>query len=609
MSSPRVETRDRAPRELVAAADECPALATARTLAEWIGTGKPVTTRNVLKPAVAVEACDLLAIDLPSRKPRSALDIDQLMLVWSTASAAGFIEVDRGRVTAGRALGLWVDGDAENVLAIWARCALACLGLAGETAEADLDHFAVLAGLHERDGSAPLGDLVQAIKELDGNPSECQCPDCLANGFVLPGDIRVDERYAKDVVETLAEFGIAVIRGDGAELTSLGRWFTDLLFWEGAPAAELDAATLIDEVAQLPPKLAVLMSRRWLSARTPVDAARELLATGESSTGQKRLVAVTLAGECGPEAAPAWREWAAKDGFGAYARVWLVEEEGAEPADPDTAWITVDTLAMMLDGLPPDVPVEVLPGLLQAQAGDDLAEALPLLENCGHPAAPKVVALLTARPMITIVSPGESPGVPVRPPVSVPGPRYRIRVELRGVTEPSVWRRLEVPAELNLGQLHEVLQDAMGWDNYHLHVFDDGRSEYGSSDSELGHRDEWAVRLSQVLAGVGDKLGYTYDFGDGWDHDITLEALLPADPGVTGAVCVEGAGACPPEDCGGEGGYQRLKEILADPRAAEHDDMLDWLGLDSGDEFDPHLFSTEDVNQILSGYFSGLSLR
>jgi hypothetical protein len=164
-----------------------------------------------------------------------------------------------------------------------------------------------------------------------------------------------------------------------------------------------------------------------------------------------------------------------------------------------------------------------------------------------------------------------------------------------------VWRRLQVPADLSLDQLHEVIQTAMGWHNCHMHVFSDGWSEYGRPDRELGHQDERKVHLSQLLTSVGDKIGYNYDFGDDWLHDITLEKILPAGVGVNRAACTAGKGACPPEDCGGVWGYEELKATLADPDAEEHDDMLEWLGLSSGDDFNPKEFSAEEVNRRLGG--------
>lgn len=585
------------PERLVSLARSCPALATARTLAEWVGAGRKVTLRGVLRPAVAVEACGLLGIEVPSRKPRSALDVHELMMVWTAASAAGFIEVTGGRVKAGPGLGQWLEGAPEDVLAVWTACAVQSLGLAGDAEPEDLDYLAALATLHERGGVASLAELSTAIDELAGGaPSGCECPDCTARSEApgalagLLSDLGLGEAGAEDALQALGEFGIAEVRGEDAELTPLGLWFTDLIFRENAPAADADAAVLVARLSGLPDMVAELMARPWLAARTPAAAVRELLAAGEAASGQERLTALALARGCGPEAAPAWREWAARDGFGAHARVWLAEQDGAEPAEVDEAWVTVDTLTVLLDALSADVPAELLPAMLRAGAGDELAEALSLLEGCGHPDAPRLAGLL-------------GPGLA---PLPVPAPRdggsgaaYQIKVQLRGATKPPVWRRLQVPADIGLDRLHEVIQAAMGWENYHMHVFSHGSGDYGLPDRELGHRDERKVVLSQLLTHAGDKIGYTYDFGDGWDHDIVLEKVLPPDTEVADPVCTAGKGACPPEDCGGVWGYEELKDTLADPNAEDHQSMLEWLGLNSGDDFDPKAFSIAEVNRRL----------
>jgi len=162
-----------------------------------------------------------------------------------------------------------------------------------------------------------------------------------------------------------------------------------------------------------------------------------------------------------------------------------------------------------------------------------------------------------------------------------------------------VWRRVLVPSDVTLGDLHEVIQQAMGWDNYHMHVFSMGGQEYGSPDPELGHASDGKARLSQVLTGPGARLRYTYDFGDDWEHDIVVEEARAAVPGETYPSCVAGKGACPPEDCGGAWGYAGLKEILADPTHEDHQDMLEWLGLDAGEDFDPKEFSVAGVNARL----------
>ena len=139
----------------------------------------------------------------------------------------------------------------------------------------------------------------------------------------------------------------------------------------------------------------------------------------------------------------------------------------------------------------------------------------------------------------------------------------------------------------------------MGWDGGHLHMFSDSIAQYGP-DGE----DEDEFLLADVLVEPGDRLRYTYDFGDDWDHDIRLEKVLPpdADPPATAVpVCLAGKGACPPEDCGGAWGYAELKETIADPSDEEHEGMLEWLGLEDPSDFDPAAFDLASVNARLHG--------
>lgn len=163
----------------------------------------------------------------------------------------------------------------------------------------------------------------------------------------------------------------------------------------------------------------------------------------------------------------------------------------------------------------------------------------------------------------------------------------QVKVKLRGASKPPVWRRLQVRADMRLDRLHEAILTAFGWAGYHMHAFERGPERFGSPDSELGFTDERAVSLGELIGDVGDRLLYTYDFGDGWEHEIVVEELLDADPEVRYPVLVAAKGACPPEDCGGSWGYAELKEILADPAHERHQEMLDWLGLDDASAFDP----------------------
>ncbi|MEC3978731.1 plasmid pRiA4b ORF-3 family protein [Amycolatopsis sp. H20-H5] len=178
-------------------------------------------------------------------------------------------------------------------------------------------------------------------------------------------------------------------------------------------------------------------------------------------------------------------------------------------------------------------------------------------------------------------------------------PIYQVNVTLLEMENPPVWRRVLVPATIRLDRLHEIIQAAMGWQNAHLHAFIDGQTYYGVPDPELPHHDERKTRLNELVK-PGDHLQYTYDFGDDWEHDITIEEATVAKPGTSYPLCVAGQGACPPEDAGGWPGYTRLVQILTDPGHEGHQDMLDWLGLDNRDQFDPTRFAPDDANQRLS---------
>ena len=179
------------------------------------------------------------------------------------------------------------------------------------------------------------------------------------------------------------------------------------------------------------------------------------------------------------------------------------------------------------------------------------------------------------------------------------GQAMQLKLSLRGVVKPPVWRRLLVPADIRLDRLHEVIQTAIGWTDTHLHVFSTPSGDYGIPDPELGYRNERNARLAQFLQQPGDRIHYSYDFGDGWEHDIVLEKRLDPDSGVQTPACLAGKGACPPEDCGGPWGYADLKEAIADPRHEDHESMLDWLGLDNAVEFDPAACDLAEINEVL----------
>jgi len=153
----------------------------------------------------------------------------------------------------------------------------------------------------------------------------------------------------------------------------------------------------------------------------------------------------------------------------------------------------------------------------------------------------------------------------------------QLRVALCEV-EPTVWRRLLVPGTVNLNKLHLMLQAAMGWEDSHLHAFEIGESRYGMQfdDFPPDELDESAVTMENAISDT-DRFTYEYDFGDSWTHEIVVEDRWQSPVGLKFAVCVDGANRCPPENCGGAGGYELLLEALADPTHPQHNELAEWI--------------------------------
>lgn len=190
---------------------------------------------------------------------------------------------------------------------------------------------------------------------------------------------------------------------------------------------------------------------------------------------------------------------------------------------------------------------------------------------------------------------------------------YELKVTLMG-TKPPIWRRVTVPSDIRLEDLHIVIQVVMGWTNSHLHQFMDADKNYYQPTPPK----DWGLDLSgcrekldtadfelrQLLTQPKQKLIYEYDFGDSWEHKVELVKITPpftADgkPHTTKAirtpVCLAGKGACPPEDCGGVWGYYHMLEVIQDPNHEEHSDLVDWLG----EDFNPEAVDIEEINAAL----------
>lgn len=185
---------------------------------------------------------------------------------------------------------------------------------------------------------------------------------------------------------------------------------------------------------------------------------------------------------------------------------------------------------------------------------------------------------------------------------------YQLQITLLDI-EPAIFRTIVLPSESTLRQLHDLIQSAFGWENCHLHAFRDKKGiNYTAShegvfamDMEPEDIDEATVRLDSVIRTKRDKLMYEYDFGDGWIHEISLKKKeTPKLKGLYPAV-IDGAGACPPEDCGGPHSYVSTLQMLKNKRHGaqlepNEERMLEWFG----EDFDPKAFDIDVVNNRIA---------
>lgn len=175
----------------------------------------------------------------------------------------------------------------------------------------------------------------------------------------------------------------------------------------------------------------------------------------------------------------------------------------------------------------------------------------------------------------------------------------QLRIELVRIA-PHVWRRVIVPQAVTLAKLHLVMQAAMGWTDSHLHEYEIANKRYGIEDpdwpSSVPIFDERRERLKSVVEDRVGNFTYLYDFGDHWEHQVTIEDLVAYEVGRQPIVCTAGESACPPEDVGGEPGYEMFLAAIADPRNKRHAELKEWIGY----PFDPHAFDLNAVNERLA---------
>ena len=172
-----------------------------------------------------------------------------------------------------------------------------------------------------------------------------------------------------------------------------------------------------------------------------------------------------------------------------------------------------------------------------------------------------------------------------------------LRIGLDG-SEPPIWRVVEVPTSITLKVLHDIVQVAMGWLDYHLwQLVIDGQTyglpmddDWGTAPRKVAAR----TRLRDVLAFGTTEIDYTYDFGDNWAHKLIISDVRPGDLGTAYPRFIDGERDCPPEDCGGISGFYEMIEAREDPNHPDHAEIAEWL-----EGYDPEELDTLPIRVAL----------
>ncbi|WP_193199181.1 plasmid pRiA4b ORF-3 family protein [Nostoc sp. MG11] len=192
---------------------------------------------------------------------------------------------------------------------------------------------------------------------------------------------------------------------------------------------------------------------------------------------------------------------------------------------------------------------------------------------------------------------------------------YQLHIFILGIS-PMIWRRIKIRSDSTIADLHYIIQIVMGWTDSHLHRFVIHGKDYGIA--QIGGMwfsdDPKVVKLSDFGWRMRERFLYEYDFGDNWQHQIRVEAILTPKSNCVYPVCIDGKRACPPEDCGGVWEFMaqkqeysvryiasRLSEIVEEGdipgNIEEIYELRQWLMVEH--------FDRQKVNQRLQQYVAG----
>ena len=176
---------------------------------------------------------------------------------------------------------------------------------------------------------------------------------------------------------------------------------------------------------------------------------------------------------------------------------------------------------------------------------------------------------------------------------------YQFKIALQRAPLP-IWRRIQVPDSYSFWELHVTIQDAMGWEDCHLHDFEiinpaSGRKErIGVPDpvfEDFCTKRDKDIKIRDFFNDQNTTATYVYDFGDGWRHQIKFEGIFDVMSKQKYPICIKGKNACPPEDVGGVWGYEDFLQIIKNPKHSDYEDMMEWIG----ESFDPYSFDPKEI--------------
>lgn len=476
-------------------AQECAVVSRARGLARWVGAGRPVTAKGVLRRADVADAAKAIGVDAPAWV-RTAADVQELHHPWLVAQAAGWLHVETGVAVGGSAAG----GDP---LGVWSA------GLAAVLREESHDRRrrgatvacrAVLVAL-ATNPPTPREQLEENVHALL-DYSELGDVTAVYQAF-RRGMMPVDATLA-----LLADFG-AVDDASRPILTPLGRWAWQQLgpaTTAGAgmsDAKHLSAAELLTALASVDEYEALALAKQWLADRPLTEGCAQLLEVAAAATPADRIAIVDVVASLGEGTLPVWRDALTVPNLGAHAAAVLAQwGAGPELNGRQEAWLATE---------------HALATLASAGVEDAYHEVrgfgcLAVLDAGAHPDR----ALLRRT-----IDEFSASGARLRV--------FQLKIALDRM-RPPVWRRVLVSAGATLGDLHRIIQVVLGWDDDHLHAFTTEAGRYADPYQELDDcDDENGIRLSRALSRIGATISYLYDFGDSWAHTITLEKMETRD--------------------------------------------------------------------------------